>query len=193
MNDEKHIDRETMSLYVSGYPFLKQTVIDFVQAHLRQCDTCRTEYAKELAEFSVLPPCRPETKSFPSMNLLKSVVSFIQQQINLPEAKKQVQDALSRVADVLLQYLEEAQEGSDLAMEGYGFPLPPQGGESEDVETGQKTPEDQLAGSMDFIFRVLASDRIPIAQRIELSNQLMKVIRRFEHDLEEEEGITPPQ
>jgi len=179
----KHIDDITMSLYLGGGLSLRKDLIEWLQAHLKECHLC----AKALEQKIDMMAEQGNLQEPEAVNLESEVICKVKTLLSLPLKSSSSWDKLKDLCRQLINTLSEIdlppkdikKSRLSLVTTGYRYTKP-----DEDKDETSVTQERlDIGDNMLELLEILGDDKIPIPKRIALSEELLSYANKKSKEL----------
>ncbi len=186
---DKHIDDMTMSLYLGGGSNLKRDLVEWVQSHLEECESCTKNLETRLNEMTDQQKLKdPEEPDF-KLNVLNRVAALLSLPLKSPSCWDKLKELCNQLVDTLSDFeglnLQSANTQRLSSRTQGDMYTPPQANKkSTKIESQEKH---EIGERMLSLLEILGDDKIPISKRVALAEELLllaqqKSILRDEKD-----------
>ena len=176
MNSEmknKHIDDTTMSLYLGGGLSLRKELVEWLQAHLKECQLCSKALEQKINKIAE----QENLLETEAINLESEVICKVKTLLALPlknasswdKLKDLCRQLVSILSEIDLPFKNTKKSRLSLVTTGYEYTKPDE--DKEKVSIAKK--EHDVGDNILELLEILGDDKIPIAKRIALSEELL--------------------
>lgn len=186
---DKHIDDMTMSLYLGGGSNLKRNLVEWVQSHLEECESCAKNLEARLNEMTDQQKLKdPEEPDF-KLNVLNRVAALLSLPLKSPSCWDKLKELCNQLVDTLSEFESLNLQGANtqrLSLLTQGDMYTPSSANKKSTKT--ESQEKHVIGEKVLsLLEILGDDKIPISKRVALAEELLllaqqKSILRDEKD-----------